>query len=70
MRLGDCDSSGYVATIEERLNVLGFPCTADNQFRSDTDTAVRNFQRSRGLAVDGQVGPNTWAALVEGGIGD
>jgi len=59
-----------VNTIESRLTVLGFPCTVDNEFRSDTDTAVRAFQRSRSLTADGQVGPNTWAALTEGGIGD
>ena len=70
MRLGDCDTHGYVRTIEDRLNVLGFPCTADDQFRADTDTAVRNFQTTRGLTADGQVGSRTWAALTEGGIGD
>lgn len=70
VRLGDCDNHGFVRTIEDRLNVLGFPCTTDDQFRSDTDTAVRAFQRSQGLTADGQVGPNTWAALTAGGIGD
>ena len=70
MRLGDCDLHGYVRTIEDRLNVLGFPCTADDQFRADTDRAVRNFQTTRGLTADGQVGSRTWAALTEGGIGD
>ena len=31
---------------------------------------VRALQRDKGLAVDGQVGPATFAALTEGGIGD
>ncbi|MFG2553596.1 protein kinase [Streptomyces sp. NPDC048581] len=35
----------------------------DGEFGADTESAVRLFQSDKGLAVDGQVGPNTWAAL-------
>jgi peptidoglycan hydrolase-like protein with peptidoglycan-binding domain len=59
-----------VVFIQERLTVLGFPVDADGQFGPLTESAVMDFQTSRGLAADGIVGPNTWAALVEGGIGD
>jgi len=32
-------------------------------FNSDSDLAVRTFQRMNGLVADGIVGPNTWRAL-------
>ncbi|MEV1077877.1 protein kinase [Streptomyces sp. NPDC050211] len=35
----------------------------DGQFGQDTVAAVRLFQSDKGLAVDGEVGPNTWGAL-------
>ena len=38
-------------------------------FGAQTDTAVRNYQRSRGLAVDGIVGCNTWRSLQENVVG-
>lgn len=38
-------------------------------FGSRTEEAVRNYQRSRGLAVDGIVGCNTWRSLQEDVVG-
>src|SRR5262245_28939587 len=38
---------------------------ADGDFGSLTDAAVRDYQRSRGLGVDGQCGEQTWTALYE-----
>ncbi|MCX5603894.1 serine/threonine-protein kinase [Streptomyces phaeochromogenes] len=35
----------------------------DGQFGKDTASAVKAFQSDKGLEVDGQVGPNTWASL-------
>jgi peptidoglycan hydrolase-like protein with peptidoglycan-binding domain len=36
-------------------------------FDSATETAVKEFQESAGLTVDGIVGPLTWNALPDGG---
>jgi peptidoglycan hydrolase-like protein with peptidoglycan-binding domain len=49
-----------VRTIQYLLNLS----QVDGIFGSGTDTAVRNFQASRGLPSDGIVGPDTWNALV------
>ena len=35
----------------------------DGVFGKGTDTAVREWQQSEGLVVDGIVGPSTWGAM-------
>ncbi len=37
----------------------------DGEFGQGTDTAVRNFQKDHGLDIDGEVGEQTWAALLQ-----
>lgn len=37
---------------------------ADGDFGSATDKAVREYQKAKGLAVDGIVGVNTWSKLL------
>ncbi|MEB3210958.1 MAG: peptidoglycan-binding protein [Leptolyngbyaceae bacterium] len=57
-----------VGAVQRSLNSLGFSVgAADDIFGSRTTNGVRSFQASRGLAVDGVVGPSTADAL---GLGD
>jgi len=39
----------------------------DGVFGGQVETAVKQFQKSSGLTADGVVGPQTWAALPDGG---
>lgn len=68
------DRGAPVRDVQERLNALGFDCTADPEgvFEEGTQTAVFDFQTSRGIPPDGIVGPETWRSLVEAGyrLGD
>lgn len=56
-----------VKTLQARLNELGYSCgTVDGIFGAKTVAAVKSFQTVNGLAVDGIVGNQTWAALDAG----
>lgn len=53
-----------VVELQTRLKALGFyRWRADGKFGPFTERAVRNYQRSRGLVVDGWVGNQTWRSL-------
>ncbi len=51
-------NGSLVRTVQQRLHI-----SADGNFGPGTLGAVKAFQRSHGLAVDGIVGPATWSAL-------
>ena len=62
--------SVYVLIAQDDLNTLGYTTGGlDGIFGSRTVAAVRNYQASRGLAVDGIIGCNTWRSLQENVIG-
>jgi peptidoglycan hydrolase-like protein with peptidoglycan-binding domain len=44
-----------------------FTLVCDGEYGAKTEAAVREFQKSAGLPVDGVVGPSTWAVLPDGG---
>lgn len=51
------------------INKFKISCGAagmDGDFGAGTDKAVRDFQKKKGLTVDGIVGADTWTALIEG----
>ena len=60
----------YVMIAQDDLNTLGYKTGGlDGIFGSNTQTAVRNYQQNKGLAVDGIVGCNTWRSLQEDVVG-
>ncbi|WP_143423131.1 peptidoglycan hydrolase [Halegenticoccus soli] len=59
------DQSSAVTAVQDQLRYAhGYDIAVDGVFGSGTESAVESFQSSRGLAVDGIVGPDTWQALV------
>lgn len=64
-------SKGAKGDTVKALQILlighGYSCGGkgvDGDFGSNTDKAVRAFQKANGLTVDGIVGKNTWAKLL------
>ena len=57
-------ANDQVQTAQYLLREHGHQIVADNIFGAKTDAAVRAFQSAAQLAVDGIVGPRTWAALI------
>lgn len=62
------DRGPAVEDVQRRLIALGTalgPTGVDGVFLGATYAAVRTFQRTHHLEEDGEVGPATWAALVD-----
>jgi len=59
------DAGTYVTQAQMRLKAAGFlNDTADGVFGETTLRAVKAFQKSRKLTVDGKIGKDTWALLM------
>ena len=60
----------YVCIAQDDLNTLGYTTGGlDGVFGTQTYNAVRRYQSSRGLSVDGIIGCNTWRSLQENVVG-
>jgi len=59
----DPDDEGYVREVQRLLNRWGYGVSIDGVLGPETRDAVRDFQRRRGLADDGEHGPQTFAEL-------
>ena len=58
-------SGNITKLLQEKLVKLGYSTDGvDGIFGSGTYSAVREFQKTRGLSVDGIVGQNTWRKLL------
>jgi peptidoglycan hydrolase-like protein with peptidoglycan-binding domain len=53
-----------VRTLQHLLRAQHHTVTVDGQFGAKTEAAVKAFQKAKSLAIDGIVGPKTWAAII------
>lgn len=51
--------------VEKLQQALGFPPPQDGKFGTNTEDAVKLFQKNNGLVEDGIVGDSTWSALLK-----
>lgn len=59
-------SGNITKLLQEKLVKIGYSTNGvDGIFCSGTHSAVREFQKTRGLSIDGIVGQNTWRKLLD-----
>lgn len=57
-------SGSAVKTLQYLLRHHGYSLDVDGAFGTGTQSKVIALQKAKGLAADGVVGPNTWAAVI------
>jgi hypothetical protein len=63
------NSQNYIRWVQQALNrILGLRLNVDGIIGPQTRSAIRDFQRRRGLPADGIVGPATERAFVGAGV--
>jgi peptidoglycan hydrolase-like protein with peptidoglycan-binding domain len=62
---GDRPATATVRRAQTKLERLGYPVETDGELGEKTRTALRNFQRDRGLNATGELDQETMAALEE-----
>lgn len=66
-RLSKGDKGAAVKALQTLLIGYGYSCGrsgVDGSFGGDTLSAVKKYQKAKGLTVDGVVGAKTWGALL------
>lgn len=61
------DTGGYVETMQYLILKNGYSLPKhgpDGEFGDETEAALRQFQKDKGLTVDGVCGEKTWVALL------
>jgi peptidoglycan hydrolase-like protein with peptidoglycan-binding domain len=64
LRQGADNSAVTVRSLQYLLNAHGACLAVDGVFGVKTNAALRNYQASHGLVVDGIVGPRSWSSLL------
>ena len=60
------DSNNNVGLLQFMLKYkFGYELSVDSKWGNETDWIVRDFQRIKGLKVDGIVGQDTWSKLID-----
>lgn len=57
-------SGDAVKALQTVLAEIGYSIAVDGSFGSQTEKALREFQATKGLAIDGVCGTKTWAAIT------